>query len=176
MKKILLRLSTGNLVVASDHADAIRLAGVDPIASVEMGSALYNTQITHHDVDIALFVPKGRSMQFMEGDLDVRVIPLDSILAPGTKGFLYETDAMLGLLYGHGIIYESHPWSYALRSFRPSIWKYADTVRRFKLKNPGAIKHIARYEIFLERFWLTGIADPKLSDNERLKWRRTTGL
>ena len=67
-----------------EHSDAICLAGVDPIASVEMGSALYNTQITYHDIDIALSVPQGRSMQFMDGDLDVRVIPLDSLLAPGS--------------------------------------------------------------------------------------------
>lgn len=152
-----------------EHDDAIRLARVDPIASIEMGSALYNTQITYHDTDIALFVPQGRSMQFMEGDLDVRVIPLDSILAPGTKGFLYETDAMLGLLYGHGIWYD-HPWTPILQMFRPSIYKYADTVRRFRKKNPDAQKHIIRYDIFLRRFWSTGNADPKLSDDERQEW------
>lgn len=45
-----------------DHEDAIRLAGVDPIASIEMGSYLYNTQLSFHDKDIALFVPQGRSM------------------------------------------------------------------------------------------------------------------
>lgn len=158
-----------------EHADAINLARVDPIASIEMGSGLYNTQITHHDTDIALFVPQGRSMQFMEGDLDVRVIPLDSILAPGAKGFLYETDAMLGLLYGHGLWYD-HPWTPILQMFRPSIWQYANTVRRFKKKNPEAQKHIVRYDIFLRRFWSTGNADPKLSDEERQEWRDATGL
>lgn len=155
--------------MTSRHADAIRLAGVDPIASIEMGSALYNTQITHHDVDIALFVPKGRSMQFMEGDLDVRVIPLELMLPPGTKGFLYETDAMLGLLYGHGVWYD-HPRRPVLQTFRPSIWQYANTVRRFKDKNPDARKHIIRYDIFLRRFWESGNADPKLSDEERQEW------
>lgn len=151
------------------HDDAIRLAGVDPIASIEMGSFMYNTQITYHDIDIALFVPQGRSMQLMEGDLDVRVIPLDLILPPGTKGFLYETDAMLGLLYGHGLWYD-HPWTPVLQMFRPSIYQYANTVRRFKEKNPEARKHIIRYDIFLRRFWETGNADPKLSDEERQEW------
>lgn len=148
---------------------ALSLAKVDPIASVLMGSDLYNTKITDHDTDIALFVPQGRSLQFMEGDLDVRVIPLDLLLAPGTKGFLYETDAALGLLYGYGVWY-AHSWRPALQMFRPSIWRYADTVRRFKAKNPGAIKHIARYDIFLERFWKTGNADPRLTDKERQQW------
>lgn len=155
--------------MSSDHADAICLAGVDPIASIEMGSFLYNTQITYHDKDIALFVPQGRSMQFMDGDLDVRVIPLDLMLPPDTKGFLYETDAMLGLLYGHGSWYD-HPWTTVLQMFRPSIYKYADTVRRFRKKNPDARKHIIRYDIFLRRFWETGNADPKLSDEERQEW------
>lgn len=150
---------------------AISLAGVDPIAAIEVGSALYNTQITFHDHDVALFVPQGKSMQFMEGDLDVRVIPLDLMLPPGTKGFLYETDAMLGLLYGHGQWYD-HPWRPALQMFRPSIWQYANTVRQFKMKNPEAIKHIARYDIFLRRFWETGSADPKLSNEERQEWLR----
>lgn len=150
-------------------SEAIELAGVDPIAGVLCGSSLYNTQVEQHDTDIALFVPQGRSMQFMEGDLDVRVIPLDLILPPGTKGFLYETDAMLGLLYGHGVWYD-HPWRSALQMFRPSIWQYGNTVRRFKVKNPDAHKHIIRYDIFLRRFWESGNADPRLSDAERQEW------
>lgn len=150
-------------------SEAIELAGVDPIAGVLCGSSLYNTQIDQHDVDVALFVPQGRSMQLMEGDLDVRVIPLELMLPPGTKGFLYETDAMLGLLYGHGLWYD-HTWTPILRMFRPSIWQYANTVRRFKDKNPDARKHIIRYDIFLRRFWESGNADPKLSDEERQEW------
>lgn len=150
-------------------SDAIELAGVEPIAAIVVGSFLYNTQIVQHDTDIALFVPQGRSMQFMDGDLDVRVIPLELMLAPGTKGFLYETDAMLGLLYGYGTWYD-HPWKPVLQMFRPSIYQYASTVRRFKVKNPEARKHIIRYDIFLRRFWELGNADPKLSDEERQEW------
>ena len=156
-------------------SEAIELAGVDPIAGVLCGSSLYNTQVEQHDTDIALFVPQGRSMQFMEGDLDVRVIPLDLILPPGTKGFLYETDAMLGLLYGFGTWYD-HPWKPVLQMFRPSIYQYANTVRLFKVKNPEAGKHIVRYDIFLRRWWETGNANPRLTDDERREWLGKTGL
>lgn len=155
--------------MVSDLSDAIELAGVDPIAGVLCGSSLYNTQIEKHDFDYALFVPQGKSMQFMDGDLDVRVIPLELLLAPGTKGFLYETDAMLGLLHGYGTWYD-HPWKPVLQMFRPSIYQYANTVRRFKEKNPEARKHIIRYDIFLRRFWETGNADPRLTDEERREW------
>lgn len=154
---------------------AVSLAGVDPIAAILMGSDLYNTKISDHDTDIALFVPQGKSMQFMDGDLDVRVIPLELMLAPGAKGFLYETDAMLGLLYGRGTWYD-HPWKPVLQMFRPSIYQYANTVRRFKVKNPEAQKHIVRYDIFLRRFWSTGNADPRLTDEERREWLGKTGL
>lgn len=150
-------------------SEAIELAGVEPIAATVVGSFLYNTQIEQHDVDVALFVPQGKSMQFMDGDLDVRVIPLDLLLPPGTKGFLYETDAMLGLLYGRGTWYD-HPWKPVLQMFRPSIYQYANTVRRFNEKNPEARKHIIRYDIFLRRFWETGNADPRLTDDERNEW------
>lgn len=150
-------------------SEAIELAEVEPIAAIVVGSFLYNTQIVQHDVDVALFVPQGKSMQFMDGDLDVRVIPLELMLAPGTKGFLYETDAMLGLLYGRGTWYD-HPWKPVLQMFRPSIYQYANTVRRFKVKNPEAQKHIVRYDIFLRRWWETGNANPRLTDDERTEW------
>lgn len=156
--------------MSSDIFDrAITLAGVDPIAVVLCGSHLYNTVIDPHDYDVTLFVPTGKSSQHMSGELDVRVVSLEFLLKIGTKGYLYEVDSVLGLLYGHGEFYD-HPWSPALWNYRPSIWGYADTVRRFKVKNPEAIKHITRYDIFLERFWTTGNADPRLTDEERQLW------
>lgn len=148
---------------------ALSLVDVDPIAAVVVGSDLYNTKIEDHDTDIAIFVPTGKRVQTMWEDLDVQVISLEHLLKIGTRGYLYEFDAVLGLLYGYGVWY-NHPWKPALQMYRPSIWGYADTIRRFKINTPEARKHIIRYDIFLKRFWETGNANPRLSDEERAQW------
>lgn len=149
--------------------EAVSLVGVEPIAALVVGSHLYGTVINPHDIDIAIFVPFGKGIQVMSGDLDVHVISLEFLLRTSAKGYLFETDASLGLLYGYGSWYD-HPYKAALQGFRPSIFNYADTVRRFEEKNPEAQKHIIRYNIFLERFWRTGNADPRLTREERQRW------
>ena len=162
--------SIERLVALTDAIDqAIRLTGVDPIAAVVVGSTLYNTVVDHHDLDVAVFVPTGKSVQLFEGDLDVKTVTLEFLLGTSSDPQLYETDAVLGLLYGYGRWYD-HPWTPALRGFRPSIWGYANTVRRLDDKHPDMIKHLTRYDIFLERFWQTGNADPRLTDEERELW------
>lgn len=155
--------------MSDDLERAVDLVGVEPIAALVVGSTLYNTVIDHHDVDVAVFVPYGKSIQKMSGDLDVHVISLEFLLRTSAKGYLFETDAALGLLHGYGVWYD-HPYRAALEGYRPSIYNYADTVRRFEAKNPEAQKHIIRYNIFLRRWWETGNVNPRLTDEERQEW------
>lgn len=147
-------------IASSDHT----VIGISPF-----GSDLYNTKLDHHDYDFVVFTADGKSRQLQEGDIDIRILPVEQVLASGLKGSLPETEAHLAMMYGHGIWLDT-PWTPMLRSFRPNIWRYGTTVSKYLAHRGFKNKHYIRHQIFLRRFWDTGNADPKLTEEERQEW------
>lgn len=141
----------------------------DPIAIVPAGSDLYRTKRAQHDFDAIAVTAGGRAAQKMIGDLDLRIIPLEDLLAHASNGSLTDCEVLFALEAGHGAWFNS-PFTPMLRGARAPLGRYADTTRRFAKSRNAKAKHTIRHELVLRRAWDTGNTDPRLSDAERAEY------
>lgn len=139
------------------------------LAIVPFGSRLYNTSTVFHDVDIVLIVDGHRRSQVIKDTLDVHIVPVTHLLDIKNSKNVMESEVALAIEYGHAIVFDT-PWKPMILSIKAGVPAYGDTIRRYMSKNSVPAKHRVRYDIFLKRFWETGNADPKLSDEERQEW------
>lgn len=150
---------------------AINAIGLCPI-----GSDLYGTKREFHDIDVAVVATDMARKQYSYGDIDLQVFPIEYLIDGAHSKNLLEVEVCLAFMYGHGMLF-NHPYSTLLRNVRPDISGYADTVRRYKAGHTVPDKHSIRYDIFLRRWWDTGNADPRLTEDELKEYwdRRTIG-
>lgn len=164
------------------------------LAVLPSGSHLYNTSIpgrSVHDYDFTVFSEPHASLtkkskQYITGDIDVKVVSVTN-LKDLVRRSTELSEACFALQNDEELVrIEDDKWTPYLRSFRPSIIEYYDLIddciKSHEYEEPVSMndkvafknfKHTVRWSLYQQR-WSEFDArkgfDPKLSDEERLKF------
>lgn len=148
----------------------------DVLAVIPTGSDLYNTKIDNHDHDFVVIIKGNTSRQVFIDDLDVKICSYGALSKGNIKGSLQEVESVLAIRHGYAQLHGS-TGRFLLPTITPNIGGYLSTMDRYLKNKDVKDKHSIRHDIFKRRYWETGNADPRLTEEERQEWlTRTNNL